>query len=304
MHMAQHCCLQDNAALQELQHLLLPAAQQRLSRRLAAAHHNTLAGKAAQAAASIVHLGSRRQLQQSTTEAVESEAPEVVGGLQSWRSSSRLRAEQSKQQLGSSGSTSGSSRQASRIWSLINGASSTGTSSDGQAGALNSFGAPVALPMDITALPEAAAGAASPNAAGVNATRNPWYDQHVLSGPAGSPQGLLYQRLNTSSSSPLNTDDAADNVIGSEGDPEDSVVPDPPAYEYPPVGRYPTVFFTAVLQGYNHPSGLGPAEQVSCSSSRTPMACQLQLQDALWFAGGSANSRKHSCHTQQRHSCA
>jgi hypothetical protein len=125
--------------------------------------------------------------------------------------------------------------------------------------------------MDITAVAGAPPGAASPNAAALNGTgatgRNPWYDQHVLSGPAGSPQGLLYQRLNTSGSSPLNAEDAEYDVIGSsDGSPEDSVVPDPPPYEYPPVGRYPTVFFTAVLQGYNHPSGLGPAEQVSCAS--------------------------------------
>jgi hypothetical protein len=117
--------------------------------------------------------------------------------------------------------------------------------------------------MDITPV---LAGAGSSEAGGVNGTgptaRNPWYDQHVISGPAGSPQGLLRQRINTSTSAPLSAEDAELDVISSEYDPADSVVPDPPPYEYPPVGRYPTVFFTAVLQGYNHPSGLGPAEQV------------------------------------------
>ncbi|KAF6252354.1 hypothetical protein COO60DRAFT_1644127 [Scenedesmus sp. NREL 46B-D3] len=124
--------------------------------------------------------------------------------------------------------------------------------------------------MDITPVPGAPPGATSPNAAAFTETGsvacNLWYDRHVLSGPAGSRQGPLYRLLNTSSSAPLSVDDAEFDVIGSEADPNEFVVPDPPPYEYPPVGRYPTVFFTAVLQGYNHPSGLGPAEQAAFSA--------------------------------------
>jgi hypothetical protein len=291
--------------MHELQHLLAPAMEQRLSRRLAALHQKTPVNIAAgDAAAAIAQLGSRRLLRKSST---DMEAPEVIGASAAWRSS-RLPSRQNTQQQRSSSngatieaptlatgpdssrssSSSSSSLQSSRIRSLVNGASST-SDSGGSTGGLNTFGAPALLPMDMTSV---SAGAASPTAVGVNGTgpttRNPWYDQHVLSGPAGSPQGLLYQRLNTSSSAPLSADDAELDVIGSEFDPADSVVPDPPPYEYPPVGRYPTVFFTAVLQGYNHPSGLGPAEQVG-HLKQGLVCCRLQ-KHALVAAVGAESS--------------
>lgn len=58
---------------------------------------------------------------------------------------------------------------------------------------------------------------------------------------------------------------------------------DPPPYEYPPVGRHPTVFFTAVLHEFSNSNGLLPEEQVRFDSSlfyRSGLGWLLLLQQA------------------------
>lgn len=70
---------------------------------------------------------------------------------------------------------------------------------------------------------------------------------------------MLYQQFNTSSTTQAAGPDAENSQ---QNRPSSHFVPDPPLFEYPSAERYPSVFFTAVLQEWTSPQGLGAADQV------------------------------------------
>ncbi|KAF8062687.1 Papln [Scenedesmus sp. PABB004] len=99
------------------------------------------------------------------------------------------------------------------------------------------------------------------------ATRNPWYDSHVLAAAGGAGGGLLYGRLDGGGGGGAAPRSAGDGGAAAADAGAGGAAPDPPPYEYPPVGRHPTVFFTAALQGYSQATGLGAAEQARAAFS-------------------------------------
>lgn len=256
-------CLQDSANYPGLMRGVDRTARHGLSRRMAAvANHKeqfTLGAlqleHRAAAGLEAVHAAFRRKLLRAATrQAAEQQEPQVVGGSPSWRSSRRAPIQPHHVQISKTSRMRMSSKASDAQYrSLLDGGG--GIAANSPSNSSSNVSAVGSLPMDISTAPDAAN-----STDGSNATQsNPWYDQHVLGGGSSGDQAVLYQRVNASTMSSSGLDEY---VIGTEPQPAPAAAPDPPPYEYPPVGRYPTVFFTVVLQGYSHPVGLGPAEQV------------------------------------------
>jgi hypothetical protein len=145
---------------------------------------------------------------------------------------------------------------------------------------------------DVTSV--GSAGFSRSSAAAANSAVGPWFDQHLAAADSAAPGGgsgggLVFAHLNASSGLlPLSSSagvaggssssssahhsnsvgsGAADDVMGDAtvaGGSSIVVQPPQPFFEYPPVTRYPTVFFTASLQGHAATGAgiLGQEEQV------------------------------------------